>query len=811
MHIYRYHKAQLGSTIIGFHGSFVHGDVPVIVLEYAEYGSLEDFYRTIEPPQDGHAIIHLWRAVLQLCSGLCAIHNISPVNQDDERFHSVLRGWHQDIKPGNILVTRGVSGVGDGYSFRLADLGTTHFTRMPDATDEELRDADAGGTKAYGAPECYRSNHLAEEMTLRIGQNVDIWSLGAVLSEFAVWLVCGLVELNKYRLTREAATESLADPGCFHDGHGQLLPCVREFNKRAIDNRRMGDRITKKVLQQLIDGMLFVESTARPSAQYLVQKSGDILDTAQTNLIQQQNSSPAAHNSPHEQQQYHNGHQSLPILSLPSPIETSPSLNGMHSSPPELTPTDAFMNGSSDLGVELEGPVTPTPLSNKRRPVHIQVTESNGHSTRNHSPCSRDQTQANSRKERILSPDGSINGVTDPEDQKPEHASTYPSTPDASEHDEVDDPLPIESGPVTPGPNVSTSSAPGLTLGSLATYRQHMKSGSSKHATLSGGDCLAPLAEPARDFVFLVDDSASMREHKHRIIKAVESLSWLLKRYDDDGIDIYFMRSKQKAHARRKSSSDLIAPLVTAMADASGTSDVTLRLESLLHEYCEDYKRTQDLPRTTSGLGLSRFMTGRRAQQRIKPRMIYIFTNAIWQEASDPTSIIKEAASRLDDMHAPQYQLGIQFISVGASRENQRKLDRLDRGLGLPRSVAPKNTAVKLTDLGIWSIPNPSVEMFTKCSLDLLTENGTATIHQDDKILKVLPPSTSHLEHDILFNSNSIAIPKFRRILYERWAYGKALFCFVPQREYIACARNTLSLKSDYVPEHLAISSSGML
>lgn len=62
-------------SIIKFHGSYIHGDSFNILLEYADKGTLEDFFRQESPPSRGLDIIALWEALFQLIQGLKAIHS----------------------------------------------------------------------------------------------------------------------------------------------------------------------------------------------------------------------------------------------------------------------------------------------------------------------------------------------------------------------------------------------------------------------------------------------------------------------------------------------------------------------------------------------------------------------------------------------------------------------------------------------------------------------------------------------------------------------------------------------------------------
>jgi len=229
----------------------------------------------------------------------------------------------------------------------------------------------------------------------------------------------------------------------------------------------------------------------------------------------------------------------------------------------------------------------------------------------------------------------------------------------------------------------STDSRPVLSMRDLYLRYSDRKLGLTI-APLVNEDYLHPLADPERDFVFLLDDSATMRLHKNQVIQAVKCLSWLLKKYDNDGIDMYFMRAKGKHHASPKSSSDLHPTLLKYMTEAKGTSDVTNRLSTLLHDYTERYAHS-GTPRTSTSGRWSQIFSSKPALAKPSPLMIYVLTDAVWQAESDPAELIKHTAEVLDKHHAPENQLGIQFISVNATDENCAKLNFLDSGLGINR------------------------------------------------------------------------------------------------------------------------------
>jgi hypothetical protein len=57
--------------------------------------------------------------------------------------------WHQDVKPANILVVLGNSESPYDVTFKLADLGLSHFSKVV-AGETDPTGEDLGGSRAYG-------------------------------------------------------------------------------------------------------------------------------------------------------------------------------------------------------------------------------------------------------------------------------------------------------------------------------------------------------------------------------------------------------------------------------------------------------------------------------------------------------------------------------------------------------------------------------------------------------------------------------------------------------------------------------------
>ena len=170
------------------------------------------------------------------------------------------------MKPANILVKSGKSDSAYESYFKLADLGLSHFQRVLEGQGD-TRAADSHGTRSYGslhvpmsrigllttvigAPECYRLDDFLERSTLKVKKNVDIWSLGCVFSEAAVWVACGYTGVISYRQQRRSETSSFTafkDADCFHNGV-TVLSTVTKWHEYCLSVLRQSDYITASVL-----------------------------------------------------------------------------------------------------------------------------------------------------------------------------------------------------------------------------------------------------------------------------------------------------------------------------------------------------------------------------------------------------------------------------------------------------------------------------------------------------------------------------------------------------------------------------------
>ena len=72
-------------SIIGFYGSYKHGETQNVILEYANEGTLEDYFKQHPTPCTGPEIYSFWRSLLSLNRALDGIHNLAYKDQSARR------------------------------------------------------------------------------------------------------------------------------------------------------------------------------------------------------------------------------------------------------------------------------------------------------------------------------------------------------------------------------------------------------------------------------------------------------------------------------------------------------------------------------------------------------------------------------------------------------------------------------------------------------------------------------------------------------------------------------------------------------
>ncbi|KAF5983768.1 serine threonine kinase [Fusarium coicis] len=229
----------------------------IIVLEYAAGGSLKDFFQNTLPPVSPNEFRLLWSRLLHLLDALNVLHDLYRPDGAPVWF---LAGVHQDIQPANILVfpEKDKDSRFD-VKFKLTDFGLAEIGRVS-ASGGKLA-TENRGNRMYISPESFANFSVQNTVRTDLPPTVDIWALGAVLSDVLVWSICGEPGREEYRRRRRSEISSQRHmkerdhDACFHDGV-ERLSAVEESHKLALQDKRGSDRISPYMSKVILDYML---------------------------------------------------------------------------------------------------------------------------------------------------------------------------------------------------------------------------------------------------------------------------------------------------------------------------------------------------------------------------------------------------------------------------------------------------------------------------------------------------------------------------------------------------------------------------
>ncbi|CAE7090599.1 unnamed protein product [Rhizoctonia solani] len=174
------------------------------------------------------------------------------------------------------------------------------------------------------------------------------------------------------------------------------------------------------------------------------------------------------------------------------------------------------------------------------------------------------------------------------------------------------------------------------------------------------------------DTVFLIDDSGSMAGGLWaQAGRALAGVATVASQYDDDGIDIYFLNSKDFLQGVR---SEAEVYQLFQRVQPRGSTPTGARLDMLLRAYLTGIERAQQ-----------EFDSHDAEITGIKPINYIVITDGA--PSDDPESVIVAAAKRLDKGEFPLSQVGIQFVQIGSDPEATEALAELDDDLAGKYSI----------------------------------------------------------------------------------------------------------------------------
>ncbi len=172
------------SNIVELLGSYTHRTEHNLLFPLYPL-DLSSFIESDERYGDFIDNITFYSALTDLSSAIETIHNLSVSIPGHQKPLSRI-GYHHDIRPKNILVSRS--------TFILADFGLARFKEA----GEDSKTRWKSGIGDYIAPEC-----MDEEFNhQQTGRSIDIWSFGCLVAEIATYMEGGPSLVARFRRDR---------------------------------------------------------------------------------------------------------------------------------------------------------------------------------------------------------------------------------------------------------------------------------------------------------------------------------------------------------------------------------------------------------------------------------------------------------------------------------------------------------------------------------------------------------------------------------------------------------------------------------
>ncbi|KAL8702872.1 MAG: hypothetical protein Q9201_003963 [Fulgogasparrea decipioides] len=242
------HARQPTPFVVAYYGSFIDDETYNIILEYADGGNLEDFMKSTPQPSTPEDMIQFWDRLCSITHGLSFIHGVP--SRHPASFPAFL-GYIQFIS----------------YCLPVADLD-----RQQMAPRYQAR-------KHPRAPETLRPDMMVGSFPVQVKPDVDVWSVGCVLSEAAVWSKFGWRRVREYRNRRREEVKKMRNwegEYIFHDGT-EVLSTVRGIHKHIMKEARELDQVTVEILRHVDVGMLLKEQEPRYTAKQVFYQLGQVV------------------------------------------------------------------------------------------------------------------------------------------------------------------------------------------------------------------------------------------------------------------------------------------------------------------------------------------------------------------------------------------------------------------------------------------------------------------------------------------------------------------------------------------------------
>ncbi|KAI0441414.1 hypothetical protein F4803DRAFT_420505 [Xylaria telfairii] len=245
-----------------YYGSFVQANKCVILVEYADRGTLLDWFRQDQfLPRNELEARALWKSLSMLFSSLEIIHRRGKNNL----------AIRQEIKPDNVFAFNNPKEP-QKTDFKFGDLGLSRI-RGPSSAGDAVGHHNYG-SNMYSAPETRQFSGGFQELASDITWAINVWPLGCLFFETAVWMAAyerGRQKFREARVNETAKIDTLVRAGyygAFHNGFDILPTLTDKVHEISNLNTPVG-RLSVKVMEFILEEMLVPQPQQCPNADQL--------------------------------------------------------------------------------------------------------------------------------------------------------------------------------------------------------------------------------------------------------------------------------------------------------------------------------------------------------------------------------------------------------------------------------------------------------------------------------------------------------------------------------------------------------------
>jgi serine/threonine protein kinase len=221
------------------------GSKHCVIFPWAQRGNLRDFWKKPPPKLSPQYLKWAFNQFLGIAGAIERLHH----SDKDQAIR------HGDLKPENILCFDGKGGLSseqDECTMVIADVGLSK-------SHEKLTELRKEATHTHSGTIMYEPPETELQSKQPRSRRYDIWSLGCIYLEFAVWLLYGEKELDRFR---SDLTSSGNNPRFFvidtQSGVPQLNNAVDKWVTWIRNDRRCPKKTAIRCLVELVVSRMLI-------------------------------------------------------------------------------------------------------------------------------------------------------------------------------------------------------------------------------------------------------------------------------------------------------------------------------------------------------------------------------------------------------------------------------------------------------------------------------------------------------------------------------------------------------------------------